>query len=143
MPTLADIFAAIDSAKRDPGGAAVDYGRGAAMNIGGLLDLLSRMGSAGQGPGTDLRGAIGGQLGAQGTPVQNMGEMVGMPGIGQAAKLGLLGSVLKMPHPKLPTYAVEEMAASPELAAKFMPKEGPLDLAKIKDLLARMMPKAD
>ena len=125
MPTIADIF-----------GGARDYGRGAAMSLADVLDLLSRIPSSGA-SGTDLHGMFT----PTGSVAETAGGLLGVPGPGSLAKLGILGSVLKMPHPKLPTYAVTEMAATPELAAKYLPKDAPIDLQAIKDLLARMMPK--
>jgi hypothetical protein len=90
MPTLADLFGAIDSAKRDPAGAAAGYGRGMAMNIGGLLDALSRLSSA---PPTNLRETIGNAVGATGVPSEQAGELIGgVPGTGTALKALLAGA---------------------------------------------------
>ena len=116
---------------------AKDYGRGAAMSMADMLDLISRIPSSGA-TGTDLHGMFS----PTGSLPETAGGLIGIPGVGQMAKLGILGSVLKLPHPKLPTYAVTELAATPELAAKYLPKDAPIDLQAIKDLLARMTPKA-
>jgi hypothetical protein len=113
MPTLADILGAVDAAKRgmstNPLATLKDYGRGAVGGLGDLGDLLLKMSSPLQNAG--LGDAARELTGSTGVPVEKLGEMLGLPGIGPAAKGLTLAGIMGVPVQRMGKKALEELIA--------------------------------
>jgi hypothetical protein len=94
MPTLADILGMVDAMKRgaatDPAGTLGSYARGAAGNVGDMLDMAGNAFTNPVMQNRPLAGpALRDLLGSTGTPTEQAGGLLGLP-TGSGAKLASL-----------------------------------------------------